>query len=328
MQDPYTILGGLVNLASPRMGSLIISVSDEFFAAASRMLADSAPVFVADKFDEHGKWMDGWETRRRRGGGHDWALIKLGAAGIIEKADINTQHFTGNYPHEAKLEGSMGADDDSAPWQTLIPQTALCGDSKNELPAILSGPVDRVKLNIYPDGGIARLRLYGRVVPGNFRARCAPMELSSLANGGRIIAYSDAHYGDVFALLSDGRGKTMGDGWETRRRRGGGYDWIIIALGGAGRVQAIEVDTAHFKGNYPDSCTIQGALLSDGMPSEAMVAEAASWSELLPGQKLRPDHQHRFNTEQITNPQPINHVRLCIYPDGGVSRLRIMGAPA
>ena len=314
---------GLVNLASPRMGTEIHSVSDDFFAEAPRMLADTVPVFVPDKFDDHGKWMDGWESRRRRHGGHDWCILHLGETGTIRLVDINTAHFTGNYPPGAMLEAAYCADGniDKAKWKTVIGDTKLGPDAHHLLTAHDVGPVNIVRLNIYPDGGIARLRLFGDVQRDWSGHGDAPAELSALRSGGCILGYNDAHYGDVNALISEGRGQTMGDGWETRRRREPGHDWIVVRLGAAGLISDIEVDTAHFKGNYPDRCSLQAALIEGDVDLDA----AENWPELMGEKSLSADNIHKFNHADINDVGPINVVRLNIFPDGGVSRLRLFG---
>lgn len=314
---------GLVNLASPRMGTEIHSVSDDFFAEAPRMLADTVPVFVPDKFDDHGKWMDGWESRRRRHGGHDWCILHLGETGTIRLVDINTAHFTGNYPPGTMLEAAYCADSniDKAEWKTVIGDTRLGPDAHHLLTAHDVGPVNIVRLNIYPDGGIARLRLFGDVQRDWSDHGDAPAELSALRSGGCILGYNDAHYGDVNALISEGRGQTMGDGWETRRRREPGHDWIVVRLGAAGLISDIEVDTAHFKGNYPDRCSLQAALIEGDVDLDA----AENWPELMGEKSLSADHIHKFSDADINDVGFVNVVRLNIFPDGGVSRLRLFG---
>ena len=314
---------GLVNLASPRMGTNIHSVSDDFFAEAPRVLQDTIPVFIPEKFDENGKWMDGWESRRRRHGGHDWCIIRLGEPGVIRLVDINTAHFTGNYPPQAMVEVGYSIDGDinKVEWHTLIEKVSLGPDAHHMLEAKYLSVVNFVRLSIYPDGGIARLRLFGDVHRDWANEEKDIVELSALRSGGCILGYNDAHYGDVNALLSEGRGLTMGDGWETRRRREPGNDWIVVQLGVSGFVEEIEVDTAHFKGNFPDKCSIQAARVEKGFD----INSAENWKELLPKQSLSADNIQKFTTQIVTDFGPINAVRLNIYPDGGVSRLRILG---
>lgn len=332
--DQLTSSRGMVNLASPHLGSRAAAASDEFFAPAMRMLATSEPVFKPDVYDDHGKWMDGWETRRRRGGGEfDWALIRLGAPGEIAKVDLNTCHFTGNYPPFAELHGCMSESppdpDDSDKWRPIVAKTDLAADSHNWFDALPTGAVNWIRLRIYPDGGIARLRLYGHVRPEwNKLAPGEIVELSAMSNGGRVLAYSDAHYGDVHAILSDRRARNMGDGWETRRRRDGGVcDWIIIGLGHAGAASSLVVDTAFFRGNYPEFCDVSGGMCDLSADEQTLWKESESWDEILPRQKLESNNLHRFGRHAITTHKAVNAVRLNIYPDGGVSRFRFFGAP-
>ncbi len=315
------------NLASPRFGSRAASASDEFFGVKERLISDAPPIFIADKYDAHGKWMDGWESRRKRDEGHDWCIVELGACGIIHGVEVDTRYFTGNYPPGASIEAcAPNADiDDASAWKTILPRVSLEGDKRQFFVISEDGVWGAVRLNILPDGGVARLRLYGEVVPswGEVDGG-ALVELSALRNGGRIVAFNDAHYGDLWALLSEGRGKTMGDGWETRRRREPGNDWIIIALAARGVVEAIEIDTAHFKGNFPDSASVEGVDLS-GVSDEVLLDGSASWCEILQQRKLQADMLHEFSGADISSPEPITHVRLNIYPDGGVSRFRVFG---
>jgi allantoicase len=318
---------GKINLASPRLGSEVISATDEFFAPKERLLQDAPSVFVPDKFDDHGKWMDGWETRRRRGGGHDHCVIRLGVKGVIEGVDIDTSHFTGNFPPAAALEGCLsdGEPDAGAAWREIVPATSLGGDAHHFIAVEDPGVYSHLRLRIFPDGGIARLRVYGRP-RGDWSGGEGPVELSALAKGGRVLGYNDAHYGDVWAVLTAGRGVNMGDGWETRRRREPGNDWLIVALGAPGVVERIEVDTAHFKGNYPDRCGLQAALV-DGGTDASVITQSLFWDELMAPQKLAADTRQVFDGAAIRRLGPVSHVKLNIYPDGGISRLRIFGRP-
>ncbi len=319
-----------VNLASPKMGTEAVACSDDFFAPMARMLQDGDPVWITGKYDDRGKWMDGWESRRKRTPGHDWCLIRLGVPGIVRGVDIDTTHFTGNYPPEAMLEGcrSAGEPGDATEWTPVVPRCALGSSCSNFADSIAAAPVNWLRLNIYPDGGVARLRVFGEpVIDWVSFADAAIVELSALKKGGRIVGYSDAHYGDVRALLTEGRGKTMGDGWETRRRREPGHDWIVIALGHRGRIERIEVDTAHFKGNYPDRCSVQGAVAGgSGDGSDPAKTEAAGdWPFLLEQKKLAADSIHVFEAADLASAGPVDTVRFNIYPDGGVSRFRVFG---
>ena len=317
----------LVNLASPKMGTKIISVSDEFFGEATRMLSDQEPVFIEDKYDTHGKWMDGWESKRRRDGGNDWAIIKLGSPGIISTIEVDTSFFTGNFPPFFSLEGtdSKKIPKNDNEWIPLITKSSLVGDQKNNFNIKSNITLNYVRLQIFPDGGVARLRLFGEVKYdwSNFNNN-ELIEFSSLNLGGSIITFNNAHYGDVSALLSLGRGKTMGDGWETRRRREPGNDWIIIKLAKKAIVKNIEIDTAHFKGNFPDQASIQAVSTSSELNVKNIIKDSEKWDFILNKTKLKADNVHKFNLD-LNSQKEATHIRLNIYPDGGVSRLRIFG---
>jgi allantoicase len=319
------------NLASADFGAKVLSCSDAFFAAADRMLQSSEPVFIVGKFDDNGKWMDGWETRRRRNGGHDTAVIRLGLPGAIKGLDIDTSHFTGNFPPAASVQAchSQGDPDDNTPWTEIVAARSLAGHSHHFIE--IAGD-DRVwthlRLNIFPDGGVARFRVYGQpFCDWAAQDSGALHEVSALANGGRIVAYNDAHFGVPFRLIMPGRGANMGDGWETRRRREPGYDWCLIELGHAAQIEKIEIDTAHFKGNYPDRVSIQAARVA-ASTDESLVTQAMFWPELLGEQKIGMDRQHYFDETQISKIGPVTHVRVNMFPDGGISRVRLWGRPA
>jgi len=316
-----------INLASLRLGSAAVFATDDFFADKSRLLNDAAAVFIADKYDENGKWMDGWESRRRRSGGHDFCIIKLGVEGQIRGVDIDTSHFTGNYPPAASIEAARTDDplSDKVAWTEIVPTSSLLPDAHHFIAVEDQAVYNHLRLHIYPDGGVARLRVYGDpVAQWEGKDRNAVYELSALKNGGRIVAYNDAHYGSVWTMLLEGRGINMGDGWETRRRREPGNDWIIVKLGAPGAVEKIEVDTAHYKGNYPDRCSVMAALIEPGA-DKPVVSEAMFWPELMGEQKLEMDKIHVFEGLKIAKLGPVSHVKLNIFPDGGVSRLRIFG---
>jgi len=315
-----------INLAQPRLGAEIVSCSDDFFAECSRMLEPEAPVFIDGKFDDNGKWMDGWETRRRRNGGYDNAIVKLGLAGEIKGIDIDTTHFTGNYPPAASLEACHcdGSPDAGTDWTTLIPSTSLQGDSHHYFTIDNSACFTHVRLNLYPDGGVARLRIHGRVVSDIATLdKAAVMNLAAVEVGARAIAWNDAHYGAVANLLNPGRGVNMGDGWETRRRREPGNDWCIIELGHPGKVEQVVLDTAFFKGNYPDRCSLQAAMVTAGT-ADSIVTQSQFWQELLPQQEMAMDKVHEF-TEAVQDIGVVSHVRINLFPDGGLSRVRILG---
>ena len=316
-----------VNLASAGLGAKGVSVTDEFFAPLERMLADKPAVFIEDKYDDNGKWMDGWESRRKRVLGHDFAVIRLATAGRIDGFDIDTSHFTGNYPPAARIEAcNVDGDPNASTVWTEVLGTSPLGPSAHHYLASQSTEVfTHVRLHIYPDGGVARLRVYGQPFLDPSRVGDGEIELSASLNGGRIIGFSDAHYGS-YRLLAPGRGENMGDGWETSRRRVPGNEWIVIALGARGVISGAIVDTAFFKGNFPDSCSIQAADMSEfGTDAgDAIITASMFWPELISQQKLQADHVHDLSGH-IKNIGPVTHVRLNIHPDGGVSRLKLTG---
>lgn len=316
-----------LNLASPRIGAEIISVSDDFFAPAPRMLAESDPVFIADKYDDHGKWMDGWESRRKRDEGHDWCVVRLGVPGRLKACDIDTSHFTGNFPPGASLEATLidGEPDDATSWTEILAQVTLQGDRCHQLELKAEGVYSHVRLHIYPDGGVARLRIYGEpVVDWKAKAEAGEtVNLAALELGARALAWTDAHYGDPNKVLSPKLGANMGDGWETRRRREPGNDWLIIRLAHPGEVTGIVIDTSFFKGNYPSAGSID-ALFALGKSTEEL-RDNQGWQSLLARSELSADAAHEFQGADILRRGPISHIRLNIYPDGGVSRLRLFG---
>ncbi|HSC76991.1 MAG TPA: allantoicase [Candidatus Acidoferrales bacterium] len=318
----------LVDLASERVGGVVLAANDEFFAPKENLLLASKPVFIEDKYTDGGKWMDGWETRRRREPGHDWAIIRLGLPGIIRGVVVDTSHFKGNYPAQCSVEACAAEPSASlealasTQWVEILPQTDLKGDTQNLLALRSPYRFTHVRLNIFPDGGVARFRVYGEVIP-DWKQLASEKEIDLVAveNGGLVRAASDMFFGSRHNLILPGPARNMGDGWETKRRRGPGHDWAIIQLGTEGVVHRIEVDTSHFKGNFPESCSVEGCRAPD-VPVEKL--QGASWQEVLSRSKLKADTRHVFEHElRVSN--PISHLRLNIFPDGGVARLRAFG---
>ena len=316
-----------INLAQPRIGAAVVCASDEFFASRERLIDPAPPVFRAEAYDEHGKWMDGWESRRRRDQGHDWCMVRL-CPGIIRGLDIDTSFFTGNYPPAASIDACRNFEADPDPrddsqWQPLVERTPLQGDSHLFLEVHDDRVWTHLRLNIFPDGGLARLRVYG-IVHRDWSHHDAneKIDLVALVNGGRALACNDMHFGHMSNLILPGESLNMGDGWETRRRREPGNDWVILRLGHPGRLCHASLDTQWFKGNYPDACTLYGAFLPD--VDEATISpELDAWKQILPRSKLGPDQEHNF--EALKDVGTVSHVRLDIHPDGGVSRLRLYG---
>ena len=314
-----------VRLEQPRLGSGVVYATDEFFAAKERLIEPQDPVFIEGKYDDHGKWMDGWESRRKRTEGHDHCIVRLGIPGVVHGVDIDSSYFTGNYPPSASIDACVSdatVPDDNAEWQELLSAVDLQGDAHHFLAVENENAFTHLRLNIYPDGGVARLRVYGEVRPDWDKVdENEVIDLFAIDNGGRAVLCSDQHYGSKHNLNFSGRGVDMGDGWETARRRGPGNDWVILRLGHPGRIEKVEIDTAHFKGNYPDRAELRAALITDESDLESSSAE---WPVLLPESKLEMDQQHLF-TDALQDLGAVSHVRLNIFPDGGVSRVRLYG---
>jgi allantoicase len=320
---------GLVDLASERLGGEALLASDEFFAPKESLLKPGRGVFVPEKYTDRGKWMDGWETRRRRGPGHDWCIVRLGLPGIVRGVDVDTNHFLGNQPTHASLDACEAVREtpaealgSRASWTEIVPRSPLGPGQRNLLAATGERRATHVRLNIYPDGGVARLRVHGVVLPDWSRfAEGDVVDLAALENGGTVVASSDMFFGAASNLLLPGAARNMGEGWETKRRRGPGFDWVVVRLGARGCVRRIEVDTSYFKGNHPDRCSVEGTDVQDRAIDARSVSEVR-WREILPETKLEADTVHVFEREERA---AVTHVRLSIYPDGGVARFRVFG---
>lgn len=331
--DTAAAFAGLIDLAAERLGGSALIASDEFFAEKENLLKPGRGVFIPDKYTERGKWMDGWESRRKRTPGHDWCIVRLGFAGIISGVDIDTNHFLGNSPAYASIDACdapLGTSAESLAamqgWTEILPRSALRPGSQNLFGITTKHRWTHVRLNIYPDGGVARLRVYGRVVPEwSSPATDGTFDLAFIGNGGNVIAASDMFFGNKENLIMPGRAASMGDGWETKRRRGPGYDWAIVKLGTTGIIKRIEVDTSHFKGNFPDRCSIEYCNAGDKI-IDALNWQEFVWKEILPPSTLHADTTRIFEHD-LHAPDPCTHVRLNIYPDGGVSRFRVHAIP-
>lgn len=321
----------LVDLASERLGAAVVAANDEFFAPKENLIKAAAPVWRDGEYTERGKWMDGWETRRRRDLGpesHDWCIVGLGRRGIVRGVDVHTAFFTGNYPESCAidvcdLDGLPAADAlTQAPWRDVLPRTPLKGDAHNLLAIENAQTATHLRLRIFPDGGVARLRVHGDVVADWERLRRrGDVDLGAVEHGGSVVACSDMFYGSRHNLIMPGDATHMGDGWETKRRRGPGHDWTVVRLGAEGAIRRVEVDTRHFKGNAPGACSLDGVRLAPGQ-----AVEDAPWRELLPRTPLQPHAQHPFE-EALRAIGDLTHVRLNIFPDGGIARLRLWGRP-
>lgn len=286
-------------------------------------------MFIEGKYTDRGKWMDGWETRRRRTPGHDWCVVRLGLPGAIRRVVVDTTHFKGNYPSHCSIEGcsadeAVDIDRLNDRWIELLPKTELTGDSANEFTLDDPQRFTHLRLNIFPDGGVARLRVFGQVLPDwNQMERRREMDLAAVENGGVVLASSDMFFGSPQNMIMPGPGRSMADGWETRRRRSPGNDWAVIQLGAPGRIQRVEVDTSYFLGNFPESCSLEGVAAPDDVMLGQLTGLSAEWLSILPRAALQPDTRHVFT--ELEAPGLVTHVRFSIFPDGGVSRLRISG---
>jgi allantoicase len=332
LEMPVSSFVDLVDLASARLGARAVAANDEFFAPKENLLKPGRGLFIPDKYTARGKWMDGWETRRRRTPGHDWCVVRLGVPGRIRGVDVDTNHFVGNFPEEASVEACFRPGEVSArallgprtPWREVLARSPLRGTSQNLFATLAEGVFTHVRLNIYPDGGVARLRVYGEVDSSAVARARRALDLASILNGALVLGASDMHFGSKDNLIMPGRSANMGDGWETRRRRGPGHDWLILRLAASGVIERIEVDTNHFKGNFPESCSLEGCAAA-GATFEQLTSGATSWTELLPRTRLSPHRRHFLKPGKQAG--PYSHVRFRIYPDGGVSRLRLHGRP-
>lgn len=319
------------DLASEKIGGRVVYATDDFFAEKEKLIKEGRGVFIPDKYTERGKWMDGWESRRKRTEGHDWAIIKLGAEGIIKGFDIDTNHFLGNHPPFASVEAiNLGNENlfwskaDELEWDEILPKSPLEPGRQHFFEIDSDKVYTHVRLHIYPDGGVARFRVYGEVFKDWSRINSEEIiDLALVNNCGKALHCNDMFFSAMDNLIAPTTGKDMGDGWETKRNRTpNNEDWVIIKLGHKGVVRKIIVDTKHFKGNYPDSCAIDGCICTK---DEDVLNDKAKWFSLLPKQKLEADKEHHFESNLINKHNAITHIKLKIYPDGGISRLRILG---
>lgn len=319
------------DLADRRLGAGVIAANDEFFAQRENLLLPTRAEFDPEHFGHKGKIMDGWETRRRRGGSaaaphpaeedHDWALVRLGAPGVIHGIVVDTAHFRGNYPQSVSIEATSAPSSaspeellgDDVTWTTLVPRTPVGGHAANGFAIEVEQRFTHLRVKQHPDGGIARLRVHGEVVPDPaWLAALGTFDTVALEMGGAVEDASDRFYSPATHTIQPGRSAKMDDGWETRRRRDQGHDWIRYALTGQSQIRAVEIDTAYLKGNSAGWASLVGR---DG--------DSGEWVELLPRTRLQPDTVHRF---LLTQAPPVTHVRIDIFPDGGISRLRLHGS--
>jgi len=316
----------LVDLASRHLGGSVVSANDELFADRENLIKPEAPTYSTYTFGHKGQVYDGWETRRRRVPGHDWAIVRLGVPGVVRGVVVDTAFFAGNYPPEISVEGCVvegfpSPDElEQADWFPLVERSAAGGDRKNPFPVTVDSWVSHVRLCMYPDGGVARLRVHGEVVPDPRYLSAGPMDLAALENGGSVTGCSNMFYSAPTNLISPGPARIMGEGWETARRRDDANDWVEFELAGAGALRMAELDTSYFVGNAPGWATLRGRNTRE---SDAHGASASgAWIDLLPRQRLQPDTRHRFHLEGAAE---VTHVRLDVFPDGGMARVRLWG---
>ena len=319
----------LIDLALESNGGRTLLASDDFFAPKENLLKPGRGVFIEDKYTDHGKWMDGWESRRKRTEGNDWCILRLGIPGIISDVDIDTHHFVGNFPSHASVEActmpeysKLDKIIETDEWIQILPKVELQGNSQNKFDISSDQSFTHLRLHIYPDGGVARFRVYGNPDHANDNKNIL-IDFALADNGGEMISCSNMHFSHMGNLIKPTTGIDMSDGWETKRRRGPGYDWSILKLGSPCNIERVIVDTLHFKGNFPDTCSIDGCF-EPNRTHDSIIQNNTIWTELLPKSKLSANQETVF----ILNlNSPMTHIRFNIFPDGGVGRLRILGRP-
>ncbi|OUR75835.1 allantoicase [Colwellia psychrerythraea] len=325
-----------VDLASEKVGGETLSCSDDFFAEMENLLKVGRGIFIEEKFTERGKWMDGWESRRSYGRNNgrdsDWCIIRLGISGVIRAFDIDTNYFRGNAPEKVSVEACVSEvqPNKDTVWQTIFSATDVKAHSQNLFVLDSEKKANNtafthVRLTMFPDGGIARFRVYGEAaVNWNDFVDGELIDLASIKNGAKALLVSDMFFSDKNNLIMPGRGVNMGDGWETKRRRDPGPDWSIVKLAATGSVNKVIIDTCHFKGNFPDTFKLEGCISDSDDFADGAVS--VTWTPIIPSTKLYAHREHLFTKEIITEKdQPFTHVRLSIFPDGGISRMRVFG---
>jgi allantoicase len=325
MKEKIIFTNGLIDLAQPRLGTKVLFKTDDFFASANRIISPTEPVFKEGVFDKHGKWMDGWESRRKRTKGHDYIILKLGKPGNIKKIDVDTSHFNGNQPSMVSIEGANSNSDktNQLKWQPLLLRKKTKANSHHYFTVNSKKVFTHIKFNIFPDGGVARLKLYGSISKSN-KLKNKKTNLASLLDGASVIACNNEHFGKAENILAPGKSKNMGDGWETRRRRDKGFDWLILNSLDGKEIDKIEISTHHFKGNFPSYCSLQAAYLPTSKNSKQIVSSSAKWKYLLKDAKLSANKIHTFKNH-LMKKDKINFIKINIFPDGGISRFRIYG---
>lgn len=297
----------LPDLAARALGGAVVAANDDFFADRAALVAPY-PVREHPEFGHRGKVYDGWETRRRREPGVDHAVVRLGVPGIVHGVVVDTAYFRGNYPPEVSVDGTAVEDHDltGAEWTPLVAPSAAQGDTANAYEVTDRHRWTHLRLTMHPDGGVARFRVHGEPVPDP-RDLHGTVDAAAQAHGGGVLDCSNLFYSAPANLLLPGPARTMGEGWETARRRDDGNDWVLLGLGGETRLRAIVFDTGHFLGNAPGWVEI-----TDG-----------DGGVVVPRRAVLPDTPHRFRIAPDVPPVP--RLRVDIHPDGGFARLRAFG---
>ena len=330
MQKNNFLVSGMIDLAQPRLGTKIVFKSDEFFAPANRIISPNNAVWKEGLYNENGKWMDGWETRRKRTEGYDCIILALGKPGRLSIINIDTSYFNGNQPDFASIEGCYyegSIPKDKTGWETIVKKSKIKPNGHNVFKSKNNNVFTHIRLNIHPDGGVARLRLYGKISTEKLYFSSDDfIELSSILNGTSIITVNNEHFGKAENILAPGKALNMSDGWETRRRRTKGNDYLIFKFGIPGIINKIIVDTRHFKGNYPDYISLQAAYINENklISKNKILNQSLKWKYLLKNEKMHPDKEHFFDNYLLTN-KVVNYIKLNIFPDGGISRINIFG---
>ena len=326
MKNEESPIPGAIDLASESLSSKVIEATDDFFASKDNLIKSTPPIFIPDKYTENGKWMDGWESRRKRTKGHDWCIVRLGLPGSIQGINIDTTHFRGNHPPFASIDACICPNDNPGPtsvWHEILSLSALKPDANN---LFLINSAEKcnythVRLNIFPDGGVARLRIYGSVVLSEYHMKPDLIDVIGFGQGGKVLACSDAFFSPMQNLILPTEPRNMGEGWETRRKRHAGNDWVIIQAAKEAQAAKVELSTSFFKGNYPDSFQLMYCHQPE-TKLETLLESESIWQPLIPQTKLKPDYLHSFEQVPLS---PFTHLKLNTYPDGGVARLRVYG---
>jgi allantoicase len=316
-----------VDLASRALGGSVVAASDESFGVKERLIEPAEPAFVPGTYDDRGEVVDGWETRRHADG--DWAIVRLGVGGRLRTIDVDTRFFSGNQPTGCRVDACVldtVADPtaDSVQWTTIVDTVALKPDSHNVFAVDDPRRYTHVRLQLESDGGVARLRAYGDVIPDPVLWDGVTVEVSGIEQGGRVEWSSDSFYSEACVLIAADRPHNMGDGWETRRRRDIGpetHDAVMISFAVPADLQRVEIDTSRFVFNASSEVAVLG--------SRARPCGEHGWAlvpfdvVVLPRTRIAPDARQVF----VVDAADINALRVQAYPDGGIARVRVFGRP-